>query len=246
MENSCDVNVIYNYSFNKEMKKISLYLKEIKKETFIEFFSIKTTFLTVIKRKIGDIGDSIIIAINKTKEDVLKQEEKTGELLSEKIIDLKLNSFLSKELKSLPYSFDLVDEFRTLILKKVNLIDLYLNELQLIEFRENLFSFSEKFALDLWYKFTKNLPNSKPAPRFKPSEQIFWEEKIHSLRDSGNYFADVDDEDIYVAIEYLTYLTVRNKKVKFATFDNNLFKSLNFLSVNENISGCIPLNLWHK
>ncbi|MEA3514087.1 MAG: hypothetical protein U9R34_01275, partial [Nanoarchaeota archaeon] len=190
---------------------------------FISLRIVKETFLATFSSNLKEICDVVIEAVNLTKQEVggtrLAQNAKVQEILFNKKLKDAIRSGNLKQ----------TNKYMKLIFNDKLLFSKLKDSQELTDVLENSLKKADIIATEAWHKFRKNFNNFQESPRFSAVKQYTWETKIRELKKTEGIFSDVDDEDIYVATEYLTYISERNSNLKFSGFDKNLIKSLNTL-----------------
>ncbi len=229
IKNCCDVNVIFSLNLEDQFKlKMDSYIKNIKSYPFISLRSVKETFIATFSNKIKEMSDLIISSVNETKEELSKRNKRLGPP-SSTLEEVTFKKYLSSALKSNGYSVNdkKTEKYMKLIFGNVPTFNDLKNSEKLTEFRENSLKNADHITIDAWDKFRKNFTNFKDAPRFNSEKQLKWEKKIKELKETEEIFNDVDNEDIFIATEYLTYIDDRGTNLKFSGNDKDLVKSLN-------------------
>lgn len=247
ISNTCDVNVIFNLSLkDKFLNETTSYITNCKNSPFVSLRSVRETFRGTFESKLKEISNIIVEIVNKTKEDIEKRGNKLP--LTESIEKSLFNKNFEEVISKTDYSKDRsqFDKYSDLLFKRKLSFGELKDSKVLQELWENSRKNAEHISLDLWQSFRDNFTNFREAPRFNSIKQSVWETKIKDLKTKENIFSDVDDEDIYIATEYLTYIEEMNPNLKLSGFDRKLIKSLNLtkqkLKLNYPDSVCLLPN----
>jgi len=230
LDNTCDVSVVFSHSIENDNKRfVNQYLNNIKNSKFISLRAVKDTFQSTFSGKIKAICDSIVIAVNKTCEKKQKRSDKLPPI-STKLLDITFTKYYQTALKDMPNldSDNNIEEYEKLLKSKVNIQFNELKDLDKLEkFGEDSLKIADIISVEAWDKFRKRLNHFKEAPRFTASKLVRWENEIREAKSKFDIFNDVDNEDIFVATEYLTYIDERNSNTLFSCLDKDLTSSLN-------------------
>jgi len=236
VKNCCDVNVIFSLNLEDQFKaKVDSYLGTIKNEPFISLRTVRETFFATFSNRIKEIGDIVVSAVNETREE-LERRDKRLSPASSMIEEVNFKKALSSKLQSNHYFKDnsKAEKYMTLLFKKIPTFGDLKDPTKLQEFWENSLKNADYITVDAWDKFRKKFSDFKEAPRFDNEKQAAWEKKVKELKTKENIFTDVDNEDIFIATEYLTYVHERGFGLQFSGFDRGLIESLN--KVKEKLS----------
>lgn len=227
---TCDVSVIYSYSINGVNKKfVEKYLLDIKNSNFVYLRAVRETFSSTFSNKIKSICDAVISATNKTLEEIQKRSQNSPPITPriEKTLFEKNFEDAIKESKEFTYSDDVIN-YKKLLESKTKIdFDILKEPSELEKFRDDSILTADKITLEKWDAFRKNLKNFKETPRFSLSKLAKWEKEINTLKSKTSIFKDIDNEDIFVAAEYFTYIDEINKTLIFSCLDRNLTESIN-------------------
>ena len=164
--------------------------------------------------------------LNKTCEEISQRSKKLPPI-SKTMEEITFKKHYTEAIKEFAGSNNL-ESYETLLKSKMSIDFQDLKDQNKLEkFWDNSLVISETLALEAFDNFRKKIKNFKDAPRFTPSKQAKWESEIKNIKSKESIFNDPDNEDIFVATEYFTYIEDRGPNHIFSALDKNLVESIN-------------------
>lgn len=243
---ACDANVIFNNIIDNEFTAYTHeYIKDVNKERILLLNEVRYSFTFKLTSLLEDISDIVISSVNGTKEFLIKEKHQDKDLDS-RFVKSTFRNHLIKNIESdETLSENKVEslKFADILLEKYSFMELC-NLDTLEKFREESSIISNNLANEKFNSFRKKFDNEAICPRFSNLDKANWEQKLRGIRDKEGFFRD--DEDIFVASEYLAYIDKRNKDTIFSSFDGEFIDSMNASKDDIGIEYPMAINLKTK
>lgn len=226
--NTFDVNVIFSYNLPSNQNIASkAYIQQCNPDIVIGLKAVKDTFLAVFSRTLKELVDIVIKVANDSKIEIEERnkKQKPNPEMEQYIFDANLKKALESD--NTFEEKNVCNEYMNLLFGGKLYFNMLQNPTDMQVFMERSISIADHKALDAWLKFKKAFSNFKEAPRFHANKLAVWETQLKELKKATEIFSDVDDEDMYIATEYLTYVKEINSDICFSSFDRNFISSLN-------------------
>ena len=243
---TCDANVIFNNIIENKFTGYTLeYIKEVNNEKILLLNEVRHSFTFRLTRILEEISDVIISSVNITKEFLIKKKQRDKDLDSRLVKSIFKNHLIKNIEADENLSKNKVEslKFANILLEKYSFKELC--DLDTLEkFREESSIISNNLANEKFNLFRKKFENEVHCPRFSNLDKANWEQKLRAIRDKEGFFKD--DEDIFIASEYLAYVDKKNNETIFSSFDREFINSMNASRKDINIEYPQVINLKTK
>ncbi len=240
--NTCDVNVLFSYGLkDKFIDKTKSYITRCKNDKFVSLRTVKETFQATFSSNINEIIDIVVGVLNNTEEEIQKRNKRlsSNPRMEQRMFEQNLfGSFKSEK----DIGKDEATKWLKLIFGDVLDYAIISDKSKFVVIWEDALKKSDIIAAETYASFRSKFKNFVEAPRFNHEKQHKWEAIIKNLKNSEDIFTDIDDEDIYIATEFLTYIDERTSNLMFSSYDKNIIKSLN--KIKEKLKLNYPDSVW--
>jgi len=242
---SSDVNTIFAYTDirHKFYRNAVNYFDKTKQDKYILLKHVYTTFFFTYSENLKRIGDMIIKSINKVKINLSERRLKSppSEVLKNIMLKKELDHSIvsQKEQEFNPTDYDY---YKNILLKDYPLIELLNNEKMLEEFDSFYVKAADEITRNKLKEFISSFKNIEKLPKLDRNKVMGIRNELKEIKsEHHDIFSSPDDEDIRLSAELLTFCSLRRTKLNFATSDQNLVKSLNFVKKKFNCGEIVNL-----